>query len=120
VCLLSEAECGGGWEALSAERPVACFCDLQSCDFERFAKHGLGGPSDESEADQLYQLIGLEAVNAHDPFGAAFRAATDEQREGAALIGLKWSRVGLSLLTDLTEGQRSGCPLWRELMALNR
>src|SRR5262245_6775182 len=84
---------------LCQERPVACFGDLQSFYFERlppFADHALSDRGDESEAHQLCQLVGLEAVHAHDPFGAAFRAATDEQRKRAALIGLwaaRWSRA---------------------------
>ena len=76
---------------LIAERPVTCLGDLQHFDFKRlppFANHALSGLGGESDAHQLCQLVGREAVHAHDSFGATFRAATDEQRKRAALIGL--------------------------------
>ena len=41
-------------------------------------------------------MVRREAVHTHNPFGAASRAATNEQRKRAALIGLwaaRWSRA---------------------------
>ena len=86
-------------EEPTPERPVACFGDLQPFDFERlppFADHVLSSRGSESYAHQLCQLVGREAVHAHDVFGAASRAATGEQRKRAALMGLwgaRWSRA---------------------------
>jgi hypothetical protein len=86
-------------EEPTPECPVACFGDLQPFDFERlppFADHVLSSRGSESYAHQLCQLVGREAVHAHDVFGAASRAATGEQRKRAALMGLwgaRWSRA---------------------------
>jgi hypothetical protein len=81
------------WPA--AERPIACFGDFQSFNFDRlppFADHALSARGGEPEAHQLCQLVSRETVHAHDAFGAASRAATDEQRKRAALIGLLAAR----------------------------
>src|SRR5205823_6333500 len=82
-------------EAVSAERPVACFGDLQPLDFERlppFAEHALSGRGGEAGAHQLSQLIRREAMHAHDRFGAPSRAATSEEPKRAAKIRLSAAR----------------------------
>ena len=94
-------------EEPTPERPVACFGDLQPFDFERlppFADHVLSSRGSESYAHQLCQLVGREAVHAHDVFGAASRAATGEQRKRAAQIGPRaamWSGAGHQALSAL-------------------
>jgi len=76
---------------LSAKRSVTCLGDLQRFDFERlppFAEHALSGRDGEADAHQLCQLVVREAVHTHNAFGAASRAATNQQSKRAAQIGL--------------------------------
>src|SRR5438045_6208931 len=88
---------GGPPEAVSAERPVACFGDLQPFDFERlppFPEHTLSRRGGEAGAHPLCQLVRREAMHAHDGFGAPSRAATSEERKRAAKIGCA-AKIGL-------------------------
>jgi hypothetical protein len=94
---LLPAQCGGPREAISAERPVACFGDLQLFNFERLppiAERALSGRGGEAGAHQLCQLIRREAMHAHDGFGAPSRAATSEERKRTAKIG-RAANIGL-------------------------
>ena len=59
---------------------------------------GLGG---DSEAHQLRQLVGREAVRVHDRLGATLSTAASEQSKRPALIGLGASTAG-------REGQQIG------------
>ena len=71
-------------DRLTAERPLARFGDLQPCDFNRLrdADHSLDGRGGESDTDQLRQLLGREAMQEHDRFGAARGSAASEQCNG--------------------------------------
>jgi hypothetical protein len=71
-------------DRLTAERPLARFGDLQPCDFNRLraADHTLDGRGGESDTDQLRQLLGREAMQEHDRFGAARGSAASEQCNG--------------------------------------
>jgi hypothetical protein len=65
-----------------AKSSLAFFGDPEPFDFGRLAER----PYDASHVHHHRQLVGREAVCAHDYLLTAFRAATGEQREGAALI----------------------------------
>jgi hypothetical protein len=87
---------------LTAKDLLARFTNLQPYDFERLqaADHALGGLGGDSEAHQLRQLIGREAVREHNCLGAAFATAASEQSKRSALIGLGAATAG-------REGQQS-------------
>jgi hypothetical protein len=72
-----------------AKRSLAFFGDLEPFDFGRLAKRphdALSGLSRQSHVHHRRQLVGREAVRAHDCLLTACRAATGEERECAALI----------------------------------
>jgi hypothetical protein len=75
---------------------MARFPNLQPYDFESLpaADHALGGLGGESEAHQLRQLVGREAVRVHYCLGAAFATAASEQSKRSALIGLGAATAG--------------------------
>jgi hypothetical protein len=83
--------------------------NFQPYDFESLpaADHALGGLGGESEAHQLRQLVGREAVRVHDCLGAAFATTASEQSKRSALIGLGATTAG-------REGQQVGTGLLGE------
>src|SRR5262245_32039728 len=82
------ARLGSARSSTIPELQLARFGDPQRSDFENLpaANHALDG---ESDTHQLRQLVGREAVGAHDCLGAALSAAASEQRERAPLVGLR-------------------------------
>ena len=75
---------------------MSCFGNLQPCDFESLAAavQALAGLGGDSESHQLPQLIGREAVRAHDLLGATLSTAASEQSKRPALIGLGAATAG--------------------------
>jgi hypothetical protein len=75
---------------------MSCFGNPQPCDFESLAAavQALAGLGGDSEAHQLRQLVGREAVRAHDRLGTTFATAASEQSKRPALIGLGAATVG--------------------------